>query len=211
MSFEERHAISRSSSYPRRYRLQPDLERELIRKCKAGNTRFYEPLVKAYEPSGMSLAFALLGNIHDAQDALQEAFTKAYRSLNQFDLTQSFSPWFFQILRNQCHDMLRSRKADFSMETLDERFELHSTDTEGEPEEMLQRNIAADTLWRGLQQISEEHREIIVLKEIQGFLYSEIASILNVPEGTVASRLYHARQALRDVLLNIGIEAKRSL
>ncbi len=190
--------------------MQSDLERELICKCKAGNTRFYEPVVKAYELSGMNLAFALLGNIDDAQDALQEAFVKAYRSLNQFDLTQSFGPWFFQILRNQCRDMLRSRKADFRMEQLDERFELRSTDTEGEPEEMLQRKIAADTLWRGLGQISEEQREIIVLKDIQGFPYSEIASILNVPEGTVASRLYHARHALRDVLLDIGIETKGS-
>jgi RNA polymerase sigma-70 factor (ECF subfamily) len=190
--------------------LQPDLERELIRKCKAGNTRFYEPVVKAYEPSGMSLAFALLGNIDDAQDALQEAFIKAYRSLNQFDLDQSFSPWFFQILRNQCRDILRGRKADSRMERLDERFELRSTDTEGEPETILQRNIAADTLWRGLEQISEEHREIIVLKEIQGFPYSEIASILNIPEGTVASRLYQARHALRDVLLDIGTEDKKS-
>jgi RNA polymerase sigma-70 factor (ECF subfamily) len=190
--------------------LQPDLERELIRKCKAGNTRFYEPVVKAYEPSGMSLAFALLGNIDDAQDALQEAFIKAYRSLNQFDLDQSFSPWFFQILRNQCRDILRGRKADSRMERLDERFELRSTDTEGEPETILQRNIAADTLWRGLKQISEEHREIIVLKEIQGFPYSEIASILNIPEGTVASRLYQARHALRDVLLDIGTEDKKS-
>lgn len=190
--------------------MQPDLERELIRKCKAGNTRFYEPVVKAYEPSGMSLAFALLGNIDDAQDALQEAFIKAYRSLNQFDLDQSFSPWFFQILRNQCRDILRGRKADSRMERLDERFELRSTDTEGEPETILQRNIAADTLWRGLEQISEEHREIIVLKEIQGFPYSEIASILNIPEGTVASRLYQARHALRDVLLDIGTEDKKS-
>ncbi len=190
--------------------MQPDLERELIRKCKAGNTRFYEPVVKAYEPSGMSLAFALLGNIDDAQDALQEAFIKAYRSLNQFDLDQSFSPWFFQILRNQCRDVLRGRKADSRMERLDERFELRSTDTEGEPETILQRNIAADTLWRGLEQISEEHREIIVLKEIQGFPYSEIASILNIPEGTVASRLYQARHALRDVLLDIGTEDKKS-
>ena len=158
----------------------------------------------------MSFAFSLLGDIDDAQDALQEAFIKAYRSLNQFDTTQSFGPWFFQILRNQCRDVLRSRKADFRMEQLDERSELRSTCTEGEPEKMLERKIAADALWKGLAQISEEQREIIVLKEIQGFSYSEIARILNVPEGTVASRLYHARDGLRDVMSNIRIEAEKS-
>ena len=163
--------------------MQSDLERELIRKCRAGNARFYEPLVRAYEPSGMRLAFVLMGNTDDAQDALQEAFIKTYQSLHQFDLDQSFSPWFFQILRNQCRDMLRGRKAEFKFEKLDQRFDLCSTDSEGGPERILERKAAAEKLWRGLEQISEEHREILVLKEIQDFYYTEIASILDIPEG----------------------------
>ena len=190
--------------------MQSDLERELIRKCRAGNARFYEPLVRAYEPSGMRLAFVLMGNTDDAQDALQEAFVKTYQSLHQFDLDQSFSPWFFQILRNQCRDMLRSRKAEFKFEKLDQRFDLCSTDSEGGPERILERKAAAEKLWRGLEQISEEHREILVLKEIQDFHYTEIASILDIPEGTVASRLYHARRALREALLDTRVEDQKN-
>ena len=180
--------------------MQPELERELIRKCKAGDPRFYEPLVRAYEPVGLRLAVAMMGNKEDAQDALQEAFIKTYDTLNRFDLRRPFGPWFFQILRNQCRDMLRSRKARFKVEALDEKLEQRPANAAWGPERTRQRNAARELLWRGLERIGTEHREILVLKELEGFRYTEIAQILEIPEGTVASRLYHARHALRDVL-----------
>lgn len=186
--------------------MQPELERELIRKCKAGDTRFYEPLVRAYEPVGLRLAVAMMGNTEDAQDALQEAFVKTYDTLQRFDLRRPFGPWFFQILRNQCRDMLRSRKAKFKVEALDEKLELRPADTERGPERARQRNAARELLWKGLERIGEDHREILVLKELEGFRYTEIAQILEIPEGTVASRLYHARQALHEALTAMGVE-----
>lgn len=186
--------------------MQPDLERELIRKCKAGDARFYEPLVRAYEPSGLRLAVAMMGNAEDAQDALQEAFIKTYDTLHRFDLRRPFGPWFFQILRNQCRDMLRSRKAKFRFEELDEQLEEHPADAERGPERLRQRNDAKALLWRGLERIGPEHREILVLKELEGFRYGEIAEILEIPEGTVASRLFHARHALREALVEMKAE-----
>jgi RNA polymerase sigma-70 factor (ECF subfamily) len=186
--------------------LQPDLERELIRKCKGGDARFYEPLVRAYEPAGLRLAVAMMGNAEDAHDALQEAFIKGYDSLHRFDLRRPFGPWFFQILRNQCRDMLRSRKAKFNMEALDERLEQRPADAERGPERTRQRNAARELLWRGLERIGTEHREILVLKELEGFRYTEIAQILEIPEGTVASRLFHARHALREALDEMNAE-----
>ena len=186
--------------------MQPELERELIRKCKAGDARFYEPLVRAYEPAGLRLAVAMMGNTEDAQDALQEAFIKTYDTLHRFDLRRPFGPWFFQILRNQCRDMLRSRKAKFRMEEVDEFLEERPADSERGPERLQQRNNARTVLWQGLEQIGPEHREILVLKELEGFRYGEIAQILEIPEGTVASRLYHARNALREALLDMKAE-----
>jgi RNA polymerase sigma-70 factor (ECF subfamily) len=186
--------------------LQPELERELIRKCKAGDARFYEPLVRTYEPSGLRLAVAMLGNLEDARDALQDAFVKAYDALHRFDLRRPFGPWFFQILRNQCRDMLRSRQARFKVEALDERLELRPADAERGPERVRQRSAARELLWRALERIGEEHREILVLKELQGFRYNEIANILEIPEGTVASRLFHARRALKQALDAMGAE-----
>ena len=185
--------------------MQPDLERELIRKCKTGDARFYEPLVRAYEPAGLRLAMAMMGNVEDARDALQDAFVKTYESLHRFDLRRPFGPWFFQILRNQCRDHLRSRKSRFQRETIDERLDLRPADSEAGPERVHQRATAKDSLWQGLAAIGEEHREIIVLKELQGFRYSEIAQILEIPEGTVASRLYHARHALKEALVGLGV------
>jgi len=186
--------------------VQQELERELIRKCKAGDARFYEPLVRAYEPAGLRLAVAMMGNTEDARDALQDAFVKAYEALHRFDLRRPFGPWFFQILRNQCRDMLRSRQARFKVEALDERLELRPADAERGPERTRQRSAAREMLWQALEHIGEEHREILVLKELQGFRYTEIAQILDIPEGTVASRLYHARRALKDALVEMGAE-----
>ena len=186
--------------------MQPELERELIRKCKSGDARFYEPLVRAYEPVGLRLAVAMMGNIEDAQDALQEAFIKTYDTLHRFDLRRPFGPWFFQILRNQCRDMLRSRKAKFRMEEVDEKIEERPADAERGPERARQRNDARAVLWKGLERIGTEHREILVLKELEGFRYGEIAQILEIPEGTVASRLYHARNALREALVEMNVE-----
>ena len=186
--------------------MQPELERELIRKCKAGDARFYEPLVRAYEPSGLRLAVAMMGNAEDAQDALQEAFIKTYDALHRYDLRRPFGPWFFQILRNQCRDMLRSRNAKFRLEEPDEKLEEHPADAERGPERTRQRSDAKAVLWRGLERIGPEHREILVLKELEGFRYGEIAQILEIPEGTVASRLFHARHALREALVAMNVE-----
>jgi RNA polymerase sigma-70 factor (ECF subfamily) len=102
--------------------------------------------------------------------------------------------------------MLRSRTAKFNVETLDEQVEERPADGERGPERIRQRNAAKELLWKGLERIGPEHREIVVLKELEGFRYSEIAQILGIPEGTVASRLYHARSALRTALTEMGAE-----
>ena len=186
--------------------MQAEVERELVRTCKAGGVRFYEPLVRAYEGPGFRLAVGMLGSADDARDALQDAFIKAWESLHRFDTNRPFGPWFFQILRNQCRDVIRSRQSRGRLETRDERLELRPAGSATNPERVRQRREAQETLWNALHEIGEEHREILVLKELEGFRYAEIASILDIPEGTVASRLYHARNALRTALLEMNAE-----
>jgi RNA polymerase sigma-70 factor (ECF subfamily) len=102
--------------------------------------------------------------------------------------------------------MLRSRQARFKVEALDERLELRPADPAQSPERIRQRSAARELLWRALEKVGEDHREILVLKELQGFRYNEIARILEIPEGTVASRLFHARRALKDALDEMGAE-----
>lgn len=186
--------------------LESEVELELVRKCRAGDPRFFEPLVRAYEGPGMRVAMGMMGDPDEARDALQEAFIKVFRNFKKFDMKRSFGPWFYQILRNQCRDMLRSRQSRGRMEVKDERLEMRPADSRYDPERTRARGAASELLWQGLDRIGTEHREILVMKELQNFKYNEIAEILEIPEGTVASRLFHARKALKDALMNMGAE-----
>lgn len=182
------------------------MERELVRKCRGGDARFYEPLVRAYEPQGLRVAMGMMGNPEDARDALQEAFVKAFQALSRFDTKRSSGPWFFQILRNQCRDQLRSRAARFRVEVVDDGLlDLQGDEGPGSSRRRRERAEARRLLWKALERIPEDQREVLVLKELEDFRYQEIASILDIPEGTVASRLFHARKALRDALLEMGV------
>lgn len=178
------------------------LETELIRQCRAGQRRFYEPLVRAYEPEAQRVATGILGDPDAARDAVQESFIKAYGALDRFELGRSFRPWFLQILRNQCRDALRHRKSGFDVQRLDNV--LMTVAGGSDPERDRRRAEARELLWQGLGRISVEHREVLVLKEIDGLSYGEIAESTGVPEGTVASRLHHARRALKGALEEMG-------
>lgn len=180
------------------------LEAELIRKCRAGESRFYEPLVRAYEPVAQRVAVGILGDPDVARDAVQKAFIKAYGALDRFDVGRSFRPWFLQILRNQCRDELRRRKAGFEVRRLDAVL-ARRLPGDDDPERDHRRREARELLWRGLGRISVEHREVLVLKEIEGLSYGEIAEAEGIPEGTVASRLFHARRALKEALEEMGV------
>ena len=180
------------------------LEAELIRKCLAGDQRFYEPLVRAYEPVAHRVALGILGDPDAAADAVQQSFIKAYDALGRFDLDRRFKPWFFQILRNQCRDELRRRKAGFAVTRMDAVMaqQLPGGD---DPERDHRRAEARAILWEALGLLSVDHREVLVLKEIQGLSYEEIAEAQGIPEGTVASRLFHARRALKEALEKMGV------
>ena len=181
------------------------LEAELIRKCLAGESRFYEPLVRAYEPVAQRVALGILGDTDSARDAVQQAFIKAYGALDRFDPARSFRPWFLQILRNQCRDQLRHRKAGFEVERIDAVL-IQRLPGDEDPERDRRREEAREILWQGLGRISVDHREVLVLKEIEGLSYGEIGQAMGIPEGTVASRLYHARRALKEALESMGVE-----
>jgi RNA polymerase sigma-70 factor (ECF subfamily) len=179
------------------------VERELVLKCQSGGARFFEPLVRAYEADAMRIACAMIGDVDAARDAVQEAFVKTYRAIDTFDTRRSFRPWFLQILRNQCRDLLRSRKARKRFEVPEDKVNTRALSTDGE--RVHARREAAELLRRGLAAIDEGQREIIVMKELEGLSYQEIAAALRIPEGTVASRLYHARRALKQALEDMGV------
>jgi RNA polymerase sigma factor (sigma-70 family) len=177
---------------------------ELIGKCRAGEHRYYEPLVRAHEAEARRVALGILRDPDAAEDAVQESFIKAYRGLSGFETGREFRPWLLRIVRNQCRDMLRRGRAGPELERITPLLEDRVGDRGADGEAETRRREAKDALWAGLGRISVEHREVLVLKELEGLGYAEIAEALGVPEGTVASRLYHARRALRSALEAMG-------
>lgn len=185
--------------------LERSLERELIRKCREEGPRFYEPLVRAYEGPALRVATGMLGDRGTARDAVQDAFLRAWDALDGFDDGRAFAPWFFRILRNRCRDLGRERRA---REEREERAAREAVRTvrgrDGRRRE--DRRAAREAVWSALERLGEGHREVLVLKELEGFSYREIAEVTGIPEGTVASRLYHARSALKEALEEMGVD-----
>ncbi|HIF06941.1 MAG TPA: RNA polymerase sigma factor [Gemmatimonadetes bacterium] len=122
--------------------MQPEVEREVVRMSKSGDPRSYEPLVRAYEGPGLRLAVGMLGSVDEARDALQDAFIKAWKSLHRFDVTRPFGPWFFQILRNQCRDVIRSRQSRERLEVRDEHIEIRPAGASTDPAYLQERSEA---------------------------------------------------------------------
>jgi RNA polymerase sigma-70 factor, ECF subfamily len=179
------------------------VEQDLIRRCRRGASAAFEPLVRGHEAGALAVAEALLGDRDDAADAVQEAFVRAYRALKTLREGSPFGPWFRTILRNLCRDRLRGadrRRAEWSAETMDRRA---WTEPAGAAE--LEREQLAAAVRAALARLPAEHREILVLKEMEEMRYAEIALALDIPPGTVASRLHHARAALRTALAAEGI------
>jgi len=170
---------------------------EAILQCASGSAAAFRVLVERYQREAFSHALALLGTPEDAADAVQEAFLDAFVALPSFDLTRPFYPWLYVVLRNRCFQALRARKRrpdaqDRHMVRLDL---IASPST----------SAYAD-LGEALWSVSPEDREILTLRHFDGLSYAELAERLSVPQGTVMSRLYHARTRLRRVLETMNHE-----
>ena len=157
-----------------------------IEKCRKGERDAFRYLVERYQRQAVSHATAILGNRDDALDAAQEAFIDAFRALKSFDKARPFYPWFYVLLRNRCYK-LAARKRD--TESLDETVIVAANETERR-EEIL-------ALEDALLSLDSQDREIVTLKYFDGLSYDELAERLEIPKGTVMSRLFHARRKLQ--------------
>ena len=166
-------------------------DRAAIERCRSGDPDGFRPLVERYERQAVAHALAIVGNREDALDAVQEAFVDAYRALDRFDSQRRFYPWFYVLLRNRCFKLLQQRKQQPPATTLaavDNQL-VHSPSAG---------NLA--NVHEALAALHAADREIILLKHIDGLTCDELAQRLEIPAGTVMSRLYHARQRLREKL-----------
>ena len=184
-------------------------EAEVIRRVQKGDGNAFEALVTAYEKNVYNLALRMTGNAQDAEDMSQEAFLKAYNSLDSFRGESKFSVWLYRIVSNLCLDFLRRQKrrpaSSLSVEDDEgEETQLDIPDVSQSPEELLERRLTREAVRQGLAQLPTEQRQILLLREIQGLSYEEIGQALSLEPGTVKSRIFRARKRLCAFLLADG-------
>lgn len=183
-------------------------ENEIIRSVLRGNVNDFEKLVTAYEKNVYNIALRMVGDPDDAADMTQETFIKAYRALSGFRGDSKFSSWLYRIASNVCLDFLRSRSRhpQVSLSTVDEdgQAPVELPDMRQNPEEQLMKKLGMEAVRRGLEQLPEQQRQILVLRELGGLSYAELAQTLGLEEGTVKSRIFRARKRLCALLLCDG-------
>ena len=183
-------------------------ENEIIRSVLKGNVNDFEKLVTAYEKNVYNIALRMVGDPEDAADMTQETFIKAYRALSGFRGDSKFSSWLYRIASNVCLDFLRSRsrhpQVSLSGADEDDRTAFELPDMSQNPEEQLMKKLSMEAVRRGLGQLPEQQRQILVLRELGGLSYAELARILGLEEGTVKSRIFRARKRLCAILLRDG-------
>jgi len=156
-------------------------------------------LVQVHGQRAYLAALCILRNEEEARDAAQESFILAFRNLHRYDRERPFYPWLHRIVRNHCIDRLRKRR-----EVLDDTASITLPDWRFGPEEEVASTQTAVAVNKAMATLSDEYREILVLRHFQDLSYPEIAEALEIPEGTVMSRLYRARKALRSAMLKGG-------
>ncbi|MCS7286384.1 MAG: sigma-70 family RNA polymerase sigma factor [Anaerolineae bacterium] len=178
-------------------------EKELIERARRGDLEAFNSLVIAYQNVAYSTAFRILGNHHDASDAVQEALIKAFKGLFKFK-GGSFRVWLLRIVTNTCRDLLRASKRRPATPLYPQGIEpdraalLSDVDN---PENYAERQELARLIQEAIDQLPFDQKAVIILSDLEGFDYWEISEVLGIPLGTVKSRLSRARARVRDYLL----------
>jgi RNA polymerase sigma-70 factor, ECF subfamily len=177
-------------------------DRRLIAECLAGRTAAFGMLVRRYQDRLFNGVVRVVDNSEDAADVVQDAFLNAYQSLNSFKGDSEFFTWLYRIAFNAAISLRRKRKAIVSIDgSADEKSVEPADNSEySQPGSALERSEEDGQLLAALGKLSSEHRVVLVLKDLEGQKYEEIAEVLDVPIGTVRSRLHRARMELRDLL-----------
>jgi RNA polymerase sigma-70 factor (ECF subfamily) len=181
-------------------------DEELVEACQAGESSAFDLLVARWEDKIRGASYRLLGSEDEARDAAQEAFLKAYKGLPEFKGEARFSSWLYRIAVNLCRDRLRRRKGKMlvSLEALEEAGPVIATREPG-AHDLVQQLDLRRTVRRAIAELSEEQREVLILKEYQGLTFLEIAQALDLPVSTVKTRLYRGLGQLRLRLESDGV------
>lgn len=175
-------------------------EDQLIQQALAGRSEAYGQLVERYQDRLFSAMLHVVGSPDEAEDVVQDSFVQAYVKLNTFQGNSRFFTWLYRIAFNNALSRRRRRRSDMSIEQSRETSGGEPEDRHEAPDEPMLRDERIAMVKAAMQRLSEEHRSILVLREMQDMAYEDIAEILNINIGTVRSRLSRARNQLHEAL-----------
>ena len=170
----------------------------LIEKCRSGDREALGELLGQYQKPVYNAAYRILGNPDDAADVTQAVFLKVFENLDRYDPKYRFFSWIYRIAVNES---INQNKRGSRLQPLDER----EIPARGGPDAALESSSLSDQIQDGLMALNESYRMVVVLRHFSDFSYREIGTILDIPEKTVKSRLYSARQAMKETLQARGV------
>ena len=180
-------------------------DEELVRRAQGGDDEAFRDLMETYKRRAYGVALGIVGDPDEAQDVVQDAFVKAYYKLKEFRFGANFYTWFYRILVNQAIDRWRKTTRSPTISFDDAWVSGESSEAEAmvypkSPEELAGNRELAEGIARAISALPEYHRTVILLREVEGLAYEEIARILDCSVGTVMSRLHYARAKLKEAL-----------
>ena len=189
-----------------------DEDYEFVSLCKKGKVDAFEVLVRKNQRRMLNIAYRMMGDYDEACEIVQDAFVSAYRGIKNFKGRSKFSTWLYTIVMNLAKNRLKQLKTQRNHEKysiddplLTNEGEIHVDPASGDPSplERLEKKDIQHKVQGCIDALEHEFREVIVLRDIQGFSYDEISNVLEVPEGTVKSRLFRARDTVKDCLKRV--------
>ena len=173
----------------------------LISRARGGDRDAFGELVEQYRDNVYRLAYRMCGNTYDADEAAQEAFVAAWRALPNFRGDAKFSTWLYRLTTNAAIDVMRREKRH---QTVGDGEMMDLADDADSPQETVERTEQQEAVQKALATLSEEYREVLLLRYMEELDYAEIAEVLQLPSGTVKSRINRAKAALKAALLKSG-------
>jgi RNA polymerase sigma-70 factor (ECF subfamily) len=206
----------RSAASNQSRELEAEQDRVLIARAQGGDAAAFRLLVERHQRRAFAIALSVLRDEQDAREVVQEAFLRVYRGLASFTGSSSFFTWFFRIVQNLANDVMR-KPARRDVELADNRevdeaeIPLLSRIDGGDPLEVIRRREIRAKIEAALAALPPYHRGVIVMREVEGLSYEEMAKVMGVSKGTIMSRLFHARHKLQRALAECYAEETMSL
>jgi len=187
----------------------PKIEKEMIENCKAGDQKAFAEIVLHRQKKVFNMAYRMLGNLEEAKDMAQEVFISVFESIKDLKEEIKFDAWLTQITLNHCRNRWKylKRRHYFNSDSLEDPIETEDgnmpraiCDPSDNPETLYEKKMIQEFIQRGLLKLKDDQRELLVLRDLQGFSYEEMGELLGLPEGTIKSKLHRARMDLKEVL-----------